>query len=292
MTTPRTLVSAEDASINYVMEAPSVGLYEARYVRRQPEYFIIYLSAQSGCDQACRMCHLTATGQNRYVDASFNELMAQAQAVYNHYDRQPPAAWVHYNFMARGEALNSTTIRQEGVPLLHALGALARSRGLASKYLISTILPQSLGETELVALFDDPQVYPEFYYSLYSVNPDFRRRWLPRALPAEEGLARLARWQQATGKVPKIHFAFIEGENDAERDMHAMADAIENHGLRVDLNIVRYNPYSDKQGRESSLAVIERNVGILTDRLHPENVRIVPKVGFDVKASCGMFVSG
>ena len=90
--------------------------------------------------------------------------------------------------------------------------------------------------------------------------------------------------------MPKIHFAFIEGENDSEQDMINMAEAINKIDLKVNLNIVRYNPYSDKYGRESDESVIHRNVSILVDLLKPAQYRVVPKVGFDVQASCGMFV--
>ena len=40
-------------------------------------------------------------------------------------------------------------------------------------------------------------------------GPPFRRRWLPKALPAEEALDRLASWQRSTYKLFKIHYAFI-----------------------------------------------------------------------------------
>src|SRR5215471_10825218 len=102
---PRTgytqLRSTQDASVNWDRPA-DVGRLEARYVRRCPDYFVVYLSAQTGCAQGCRMCHLTATGQTRLRDATPAEMLEQAQTVLDHYRRQAePARAVHFNFMAR-----------------------------------------------------------------------------------------------------------------------------------------------------------------------------------------------
>lgn len=285
----RTLHSTQDASVNFIELADGPGFYEARYVRREDRYFIIYLSCQSGCDQACRMCHLTATGQTKLVNATVDQVIAQAQSVYDHYADKPTAELVHYNFMARGEPLNSDVILNHNAELFAQLRALADARNLDSKILISSIFPKTLGEKRLEQIFTND--LPEIYYSLYSLDAAFRKRWLGKALDAERGLDLLASWQQHTGKIPKIHFAFIEGENDSEASMRLMADAIQARGLRVSLNIVRYNPHSSQYGRESAESVIERNVQMLTEWINPVAVRIVPKVGFDVRASCGMFVS-
>ncbi len=278
-----------DQSVNLIYPASKIGQFEARYVRREDEYFIIYVSSQSGCDQACRMCHLTSTGQNKLENATLEDFFKQAELVYEHYDRQPnKAKLVHYNFMARGEALNNPVVLNQNDELLGGFERMARTRGLDSKYLISTILPETLGSKSLVSIF--PRTLPEIYYSIYSTNQKFRKKWLAKALPYEHGLNLLKQWQEYSGKIPKIHFAFIKGENDSEEDMVNLANAINSYDLKVNLNIVRYNPYSEKYGQESDEGTIIRNTQILVEMLKPEQYRIVPKVGFDVKASCGMFI--
>ncbi len=58
---------------------------------------------RTGCAQACRMCHLTASRQTRVRDASFAEIIEQAATVLDYYRQEaPPARIVHFNFMARG----------------------------------------------------------------------------------------------------------------------------------------------------------------------------------------------
>ena len=91
----------------------------------------------------------------------------------------------------------------------------------------------------------------------------FRRRWLPKALPAEAALDRLASWQRSTQKIVTLHHAYIAGENDAEGDVHAVCDALEERRLMVHVNIVRYNPHDPaRHGVEPPEGVIERNAAI------------------------------
>ena len=280
--------SSEDASVNWDRPA-DVGRIEARYVRRRPEYAVVYLSSQTGCEQGCRMCHLTATGQTHLRDVTHAEFLEQADAVLEYYRRAaPPAESVHFNFMARGEPLANQLLLSNADELLGDLAGRAVALNLRPRHLVSTILPRELGERPLEDIFRVH--HPEIYYSLYSMTESYRRRWLPKALPAEEGLDRLVSWQRQTYKICKIHYAFIAGENDAEADIHAICDALEKRRLMVHVNIVRYNsPDPDRRGVEPPEEIIQRNAAIYQSRLPYARVRVIPRVGFDVRASCGMF---
>jgi len=280
--------SNQDASVNWDRPA-DVGRIEARYVRRCPDYVVVYLSSQTGCDQGCRMCHLTATGQTRLRDVTHEEFLTQAETVLDHYRREaPPARSVHFNFMARGEPLANSFLLAHADELLGELAQRATALDLRPRYLVSTIFPRELGDRLLEHIF---LVYhPEMYYSIYSTNERFRRRWLPKALPVEEALDRLVSWQRNTYKICKIHYAFIAGENDSEADVHAICDAVETRRLMVHVNIVRYNPHDPRRhGVEPSEEIIQRNARIYQSRLPYARVRVIPRVGFDVHASCGMF---
>ncbi len=120
----------------------------------------------------------------------------------------------------------------------------------------------------------------------------FRRRWLSRALPAGEALDRLASWQAHTDRIIKLHYAFIAGENDSEADVHAICDALESRRLVAHVNIVRYNTADpERHGTEPPEDVIEGNAAVYRARMPRARVRVIPRVGFGVQASCGMFVS-
>lgn len=280
--------SMHDASVNWDRPA-DVGRLEARYVRRCEDYFVVYLSSQTGCAQACRMCHLTATGQTRLRDATFDELTEQAATVLAHYRREgPPARVVHFNFMARGEPLASRVILSRGDELLGELSRMAVAVGLRPRHLVSTIYPLSLGDRILEDVFVTH--HPELHYSIYSMSERFRRRWLPKAMPAPVALDRLTSWQRGTQKIVTLHHAYIAGENDDEGDVHAICDALEERKLIVHVNIVRYNPHDRaRHGVEPPEDVIQRNAAIYRERLPSSRVAVIPRVGFDVAASCGMF---
>ena len=287
---PDVLQSEIDASANFVFRTPAMpGALEARYVRRSEDYYVVYLSTQTGCAQACRFCHLTQQGQTIAVDASISDLLKQAETVCRYYEvTSGNASIVHFNFMARGEPLASRTILTQGDEVCLQLNRLARSKHLIPRVKVSTIMPRTLEGVELIDIF--PTTQPDFYYSIYSVSEQFRGRWLPRALPVAAALEKLVKYQRCSRKIPIMHFALIEGQNDSESDIRALCATIGESHLRCDFNLVRYNPATVSLGTASSEAVAARTADIIKRELSGSNVKIVKPVGFDVKASCGMFV--
>lgn len=286
----QSLKSTLDDSVNFVRPALE-GFFECRYVRRTSDYFVCYLSAQSACRQACKMCHLTVTKQTRAIDAGIAEVREQALAVLDYYKEhirpKKPAKVVHFSFMARGEPLANKYLWGGNCSLFSDLYHLARGLDLYPRFCISTILPKTLDDS-LVNLFGPYQ--PDIYYSVYSTSETFRKKWLPNAAPVDAALTRLVDYQRLTRKLIRLHWAFIEGENDSTEDVRGILRAVRCAGLRVDVNIVRYNPYSPLQGREPTEEVIRGLAELIRYELPESTVKVVDRVGFDVKASCGMFV--
>ena len=259
---------------------------ECRYVRRNPDYFTLYLSSQTGCNRGCKFCHLTASGQTEYENVDVADYLRQARIVFDHYKSQEPAKEVAFSFMARGEALANTVLLRDGRSLFSSLARLADVHNLVPKFNISTIFPTTL-RSNLARCFSP--YYPTIYYSLYSMNPEFRKKWMPGAMEPNKALDLLSDYQKTTNKIIRLHWAFIEGENDSLEDLEAIAQAILSRGLVCDFNLVRYNPYSPVQGKEPSQDILQRNIDYLQTKIRGK-AKIVNRVGFDVKASCGMFV--
>lgn len=279
------LHSVEDKSVNFV-EEQLAGFLEARYVRRCEEYFVCYLSSHTGCNRGCAFCHLTATGQTSFKPTSINDYVAQALQVFKHYRQQQAAKYMHYAFMARGEPLANPLLLDRGDELLVRLGQLAKDEGLPAKFAVSTIMPQTLHKP-LVEVFG--YTTPTIYYSMYSADEAWRAKWMPTAMPVERALSMLAAWQRHSKKIVKLHWALISGENDGEEQAEATCDAVAQHNLLCEFNLIRYNPASPAQGIEADEDAINAYVAVLRERL-PGAVKVVERVGHDVKASCGMFV--
>ncbi len=275
------LRSVLDSSVNFIEDALT-GFIETRYVRRNSEYFIAYLSSQTGCNRGCRFCHLTTTKQTKFENVTFSQLLKQSDVIFDEYKASGiKAKYVHFNFMARGEPLNNPNIDDH---LLTQLGLQAINEGLFPKFNISTIIPRdfSLRFKDIFRV-----VYPTIYYSIYSIKETFRRKWLPNAMPPDEALELLAEYQRLSKKLIKFHCAFIKGENDSRQDVTNMMWKIEDYGIKGEFNIVRYNPYSPEQGEETTEEQLEQiRLNIAT--FMP--VKVIPRVGQDVKASCGTFV--
>jgi 23S rRNA (adenine2503-C2)-methyltransferase len=283
------LSSGEDESVNFVRPAPDGGAIECRYVRRCDAYAIAYLSSHTGCAHACRFCHLTQTRQTTFTPVDTAGLLEQLDRVLAHAATQRPMDRFHVNFMARGEALSNRH-------LVEAFGAFAgpataRVRsvlGVDPVFNISSIFPQD-GDLDLVGAFSGWPV--TFFWSLYSLDPGFRKRWMPKARKPLDTAAALRAWQEATGRPVVLHWAFIAGQNDDPEEVRALGDWVVEQGLDARFNLVRYNPFSDAQGREPDERRLEELFDGLLPSMRVPGSRVVPRVGFDVAASCGMFVS-
>ena len=285
--------SLHDSSVNFTQVTEDGGMLECRFVQRDPHYFIAYLSSHTGCRQACRMCHLTQSRQTTFNAVDKARYLEQAKVVFDHWNtvakpqRDTYASKVHFNWMARGEPLSNHNLIWDFDEIIRDLSILAKDNGLLPRFNISTIMPLDF-HTDLRMMIDKAPV--TLFYSLYSVSPGFRARWLPRAMDPWVALDRLASWQQFSQQDIVIHHALIKGHNDSIADAINIGNAIRDRRIHARFNLVRYNPFSINQGEEPDEATIKTYFEVLSTFMTIPGSHIVPRVGFDVKASCGMFM--
>lgn len=284
------LISIIDKSVNFV--PPS--MFESRFVQRTDDYFIAYLSSHNGCNKACRFCHLTQTKQTDFEHASLENYVTQLKPIISHYSEQilngqPRANKINFNFMARGEPFANNTVLNDSTSLALALKNEIRHLDLKPNFNFSTIGPTELGNRAIADVLS-PNTENVVYYSLYSARESFRKKWLPKSLPVDVMLSNMRDWQDKGG-TNVLHWALIDGENDSLQDIDLIVDKVNKFGINARFNLVRYNPYSIGQGAEPGLDTINAYFEKISKMLGSIDSKIVSRVGFDVKASCGMFVS-
>lgn len=283
-----------DRSVNHVLLTDDGGMLECRFVQRTDDYFIIYVSSHTGCNLSCRFCHLTATKQTMMRHATLEEYVLQVKQVLTTYKKRleeggARAKKVHVNFMSRGEALCNETLLARPKELFEMMETtiLELDANLDVHFLVSSIVPETFNKT-LEDILVHPQSY--LYYSLYSLDHNFRKRWVPKAKNPFVALDMCKDYQAITGQRVALHWAFIENQNDQVDQVQQIIDEVLNRDLKVKFNLVRYNPLDHRHGVESSEETLEKLFGMLKNAFGDNDSRIVPRVGFDVKASCGMFV--
>lgn len=288
------LISKEDSSANVVM-----GRFEARFVQRTPDYFIIYVSSHQGCNQACRFCHLTQTKQTDMTPATIGDYTEQVDRVLaywekNHGHTVGDVRKVNINFMARGEPLLNPTVIHEYDMLTHVLRERVKNKvgDVEVAFNISTIFPRGVELRNTNFDINNVRNNTTIYYSLYSTNERFRKRWLPNAKLPVSAIHELRDYNYV------VHHALIEGENDSIQDAYDVAMLIKQfhrvfnyERTRPRFNLVRYNPYSELQGKEPSNEVTQAYLEVLRGTTAFADVKIVSRVGRDVYASCGTFVT-
>lgn len=292
------LKSAFDSSVNFIIPYKK-SIIECRYVRRADHYISTYLSSHNGCNMGCKFCWLTATGQNTFNHVTNEFYALQLDTVLNHakqIDKElSKDIRVNINMMARGESLaNKYLVNSYDIFYDELEKIIEKYEYKEQKINVSTIMPFTIKDKELNEIFKNKPAY--MYYSLYSINQNFRDKWIPNALPHRLALNKLKSYQDKSNLPLTIHFCLIKGENDNLDDIREMAKCLEEYNFnQLKFNIIAFNPDPNSQYKEVSLNDQEIIFDILKKVARDEEIktnktRQVSRVGFDVKVSCGMFV--
>lgn len=292
------LVSKLDQSVNFITPFKS-SIIESRYIRRADNYISAYLSSHNGCNMGCKFCWLTASKQTTFNHVS-NDLYAQqldkilehAKSIDNENSKN---VRVNVNLMSRGEPLANKYLVNKYDDFFNNLNdVIKRYDYKEQKINISTIMPYTIEDRELIDIFRDNPAY--LYYSMYSTDQQFRDEWIPNSLPWIYALDKLRNYQKHSDLPITIHFALIDKHNDDIDEVKRMAEMIDSYNFnKLKFNIVKFNPHpSMNKYKEASQEKQEEILKILKQIAKDEVIktnktRIVQRVGYDVYGSCGMF---
>lgn len=291
------ITSVLDESVNFIVPFKE-SLIECRYVRREPEYISTYLSSHNGCVMNCKFCWLTATNQTKFNHVSIDEYAFQLNKVLEYakeIDKEKSkTVRININLMARGEPLANKYIINEYNSFDSKMRKIVSDYDyLETKINISTIMPKVIGNHNLTDIFGDKRV--NLYYSLYSINDKFRKKWIPMSINWESALQKLYKFQRDTDNIITFHYAVIENENDDIEETKKMAQIIKDMNFKkTKFNLVRFNPHPSMQYKEPPFDKLKHIHEILQSVCNDAEIkthksRIVDRIGPDVYASCGMF---
>ena len=277
------------------------SMVEARYVRRNPNYISAYVSSHNGCSMGCKFCWLTATGQTDFNHVDIQTYVDQMNHVLAHGKQidgdNSKSVRVNINMMARGEALANKNIIKKYDEFYNTLNKqITDTYGYKEmKVNLSTIMPTVVQPYDLYDIFKDKPV--NIYYSIYSVDNDFRKKWIPNAMDWKVALDKLKKFQDKTHNTVAFHFALIKGENDNLDNIKRLADEINKMDFeKTKFNLVRFNPHPSLEYKESDESQVQKIYEILKNIAKDHDIktnktRVVPRIGYDARVSCGMFVT-
>jgi adenine C2-methylase RlmN of 23S rRNA A2503 and tRNA A37 len=246
----------------------------------------------------CKFCWLTVTKQTKFQHTTIDEYGSQLDIVLNHAKQidkdNSKNVRVNINLMSRGEALANKNIINNYPSFYNEMNTVAKKYDYAkTKINISTIMPSVVADRKLFDIFHHNPI--NLYYSLYSINDNFRKKWLPNAMPWRSALDKLWEFHDATNNTITFHFAIIENENDDIGEIKKMSEIIKNMNFKsTKFNLVRYNPHPSQQYKEPPIEKLNEIYDIFKSACNDNDIktnksRIVPRIGYDVFASCGMF---
>lgn len=285
------LSSTIDASTNFIFPYGK-GTLEARYVNRNGKV-IAYLSSHSGCKMGCKFCFLTNQNQLWFDHTTIDAYRDQLDEVLHHamFEKKinlHGLPKLNINFMARGEALANKYVINNYRDLVNGLDAVANTYCIDNiKVNISTIMPHTIKDRNLKDIFgnDNP---PHLYYSLYSLDEKFRKHWMPNAIPVRDALDKLKKYENSTYPIT-FHYALIKDHNDSLESAAEIVKILREYKFVGKFNLVRYNPHPDSGSAEADEDRLNEVFNIISEGLGNPKSYIVPRVGKDVYASCGMF---
>jgi adenine C2-methylase RlmN of 23S rRNA A2503 and tRNA A37 len=297
MNNVRILTSTLDKSVNWITPFKN-GSIETRFVQKKSDYIIAYVSSSIGCNLGCKQCFLTQKKQTNMFAVTPTMFADQVKLVTNHYKQldeintQNKINRCNINFMARGDAFSNKYIVNDYPSVYREIDNVCKDVNLKTKMNISTIMPYTIRDRKLEDIFKDSGKSTFIYYSLYSMNDIFRKKWMPNAIDWRIALNKLKDYQNSGGNIITFHWAFIEGENDNIKEVEEMAKILKDYEFDAKFNLVRYNNHPNLPNKETNIEKIQDLFNIVNSAFkNNEKSYIVPRLNVDNHIACGLFAN-
>jgi 23S rRNA (adenine2503-C2)-methyltransferase len=227
----------------------------------------VCVSTQVGCAVGCTFCMTGREGLMRQL--SSGEIVAQVALARS---RRRVRRVV---LMGMGEPAHNLDNVLDALALLGAEGDLAQKN-----LVLSTV-----GDRRVFERLPLEAIKPALALSLHTTKPELRAQLLPRAPRIEpaELVALADAYSRATKYPTQYQWALLEGVNDGDDELDALAKLLAGHYA-----VVNFIPYNAVDGADFRRPSFER-AAEMTRYLHRRGVlaKLRRSAGQDVEAGCG-----
>lgn len=254
-------------------------------VEKHNNKYSVVASISSGCELACKFCHLTQNKVKYQALTAKQVLDNLKEAVTKQIELTPElvARDLKLCWMGMGDPfLHLEEVYEVTRLFLMWIAKEGYAKALDSVD-VSTAYPKNAGSAKhaLIKLASickfwngEGQHSLRVFYSLHSTNPRVRKNLMPRTEDAREIVPYLTKLCKDIGIPFHVHYAMIEGINDTDEQLIDL----NNLGLE-NLRILRYNAGPDPRYKENASAISK-----------VDNAKIQFSDGTEVNAACGEFL--
>lgn len=277
LTQMATIRSGVDATVKHVLRAGN-EVIEFSCVRKDDGKDIIVVPIQTSCNLGCKFCYLTGSGLPvRNLTAL--EVVEGVERVVSEL-KLPTSPALLVSFMGSGEPLMNLEVVIEACILLRT-----KYSGVYEKvrFAVASIIPKLEQMWNLIKDVKRVELPIKFHWSLHSAKALSRGDLIPAAAAIHPSMESVVRYVETTGNPAEIHYTLIDGVNDDEAHLNALACLLE--GKNVPIKFLAF-----KEGVEAGLTPSKRmdvfratleKLGVVTEYYDPP--------GSDIGSSCGQF---
>ena len=233
------------------------------------------VSTQVGCGMDCAFC---ATGKLKLRrNLSAGEIADQVNTV-----EKDGHSINNVVYMGMGEPLANYESVVRSVKILNE----PSGKGIG----IRRITISTCGDAKGISRLADEEIEPRLAVSLNAVTDAVRTRLMPitKKHPIAEVIKAVKAYQAKTGRRVTFEYVLLKGVNDRVDDARRMVKLVA--GIKCNVNLIEFNPYSGCDLVGSSPEVIERFAKVLNEAGIETVIRF--KLGRTIKAACGQLGSG
>jgi len=275
--------SKTDKVEKYVFKNGDGFIVEFSYIDNNTNKDIICVSTHTICNLGCKFCHTTDyIGKIISTEVEHEDLFDGIDYIIK--DLNLNRLTLLISFMGCGD------------PVLNVYNVINTMLSVKNTYAtknvrfaVATCMPKNdFSEFfRLTELIKKENLTVKMHLSLHYTTDALRKEWMPNALDIKSSLAAMDFYHEATKNPVEIHYALIDGVNDTDDDMIALAELLEHRNFNV--KFLHYNEKNTIEAHASSRAKYDEFDYFLWIRAAIKTEYYSPP-GPDVGASCGMFL--